>query len=211
MELSTSASEPLPTTVHEGFTPVPFEIVSEPRQLKAFADPLRIRVLHLLSDREATNQQLAAALGESQAKVLHHVRSLLDSGLIVLVAERIKGGNVEKYYRATARLYGIRAAPGEGTSLAGPVFEGLLQEIVAAESRWPGQPQSWEMRRVRLGPERITEFRERLNALIAEFWGDWDDPAPDQPGAPLMSFASVTFRHPIDDLPDQAQPESTPE
>jgi len=188
--------------IHEGFQPAPFQIVSEPQQLKAFADPLRNRILHLLADREATNQQLAAALGESQAKVLHHVRVLLETGLIVLVAERIKGGNVEKFYRATARLYGIRAKPDEESSITGPVFEGLLQEIVASEARWPEQPQSWELRRARLSPERVAEFTQRINALIGEYWGSGDGAAPDEPGAPLMAFASVTFRHPIDDAPD---------
>lgn len=198
---------PIPDHGHEpqadtGFQPAPFQIVSEPQQLKAFGDPLRNRILHILADREATNQQLAAALGESQAKVLHHVRVLLETGLIVLVVERIKGGNVEKYYRATARIYGIRAKPDEESSITGPVFEGLLQEIIASETRWPEQPQSWELRRARLAPERVAEFTTRVNALIGEFWGSGDGPAPDEPGAPLMAFASVTFRHPIDDQPD---------
>ncbi|MGN6030295.1 MAG: ArsR/SmtB family transcription factor [Thermomicrobiales bacterium] len=191
----------------EGFQPAPFQIVSEPHQLKAFADPLRNRILHILADREATNQQLAVALGQSQAKVLHHVRVLLDTGLIVLVAERIKGGNVEKFYRATARIYGIRAKPDEESSITGPVFEGLLQEIVASEARWPEQPQSWELRRARLAPERVAEFTTRINALIGEYWGNGIDPAPDDPGAPLMAFASVTFRHPID-APADAPPTS---
>lgn len=195
--------EPLrESAVHDGFQTTPFQIVTEPAQLKAFADPIRIRVLHLLSDREATNQQLAKALGESQAKVLHHVRVLLETGLIVLVAERIKGGNVEKYYRATSRLYGIRAKPAEESTITAPVFEGLLQEIVASEARWSEQPQSWEMRRARLSPERVAEFTTRINALIGEYWGNGDEHAPDEPGAPLMAFASITFRHPIDDLPD---------
>ncbi|MGC4189887.1 MAG: winged helix-turn-helix domain-containing protein [Thermomicrobiales bacterium] len=195
--------------LHDGFQPAPFQIVSDPRELKAFADPLRNRLLHILADREATNQQLAATLGESQAKVLHHVRVLLETGLIVLVAERIKGGNVEKFYRATARLYGIRAKPDEESSITGPVFEGLLQEIVASETRWPEQPQSWETRRARLHPDRVIEFRDRLNALIAEYWGSGDGPAPDEPGAPLMSFASVTFRHPIDDAADGPEADRT--
>ena len=165
--------------IHEGFEPSHFEIVSEPAQLKAFGDPIRVRVLHLLSDREATNQQLAKALGESQAKVLHHVRVLLETGLIVLVAERIKGGNVEKYYRATSRLYGIRAKPVEESTITAPVFEGLLQEIVASEARWSEQPQSWEMRRARLSPDRVAEFTTRINALIGEYWGNGAGQAPD--------------------------------
>lgn len=67
------------------FEPVPFQIVSDPQRLKAFTDPLQIRILHILADPEAANQQLARSLGEPQGKVLHHVRFLLDADLIRLV------------------------------------------------------------------------------------------------------------------------------
>lgn len=178
------------------FEPSPFQIVSDPQQLKAFADPIRNRILHILADREATNQQLAAALGEPQAKVLHHVRFLLDADLIVLVDQRIKGGNVEKFYRATARLYGIRAEPVVEGSITGPVFEAVLQEIVTSETLWPHQTHQWEVRRTRIDPERLKEFTNRLNALIAEYWGGPDHPQTPDPNAELMAFASITFRHP---------------
>ena len=104
------------------FEPAPFLPVSEPKQLKAISDARRARILRILADREATNQQLAAALGEPQARVLHHVRVLLDAGLIRLVDERVRGGNVEKYYRATARLFGFRPGPEETAPIDGGVF-----------------------------------------------------------------------------------------
>lgn len=180
----------------EPFDPVPFQIVSNPQQLKAFTDPLRNRILHILSYREATNQQLAATLGESQAKVLHHVRYLLDAGLIRLVDQRIRGGNVEKYYRATARMYGFRPDPGDYESLSSAVFESITQELVASLSLWPEQNLGWEGRRVRLSPERLKEFDNRLLALIAEYWGGPDAPARDDPDADMMAFAAVTYRFP---------------
>jgi DNA-binding transcriptional ArsR family regulator len=178
------------------FEPVPFQIVSDPQQLKAFADPIRNRIMHILADREATNQQLAVALGEAQAKVLHHVRFLLDAGIIVLVEQRIKGGNVEKFYRATARLYGIRAEPIVEGSLTGPVFEAVLQEIVTSETLWPSQQQTWELRRNRIAPDRLAEFTARLNSLITEYWGGPDQSAAPDPNADLMAFVSISFRHP---------------
>jgi len=178
------------------FEPVPFQIVSAPQQLKAFADPIRNRILHLLADRAATNQQLSSAIGESQAKVLHHVRFLLDAGLIVLVEQRITGGNVEKYYRATARLYGIRAEPVVEGEITGPVFEAVLQEIVSSETLWPDQPQTWEVRRNRIAPARLAEFNHRLNMLIAEYWGGPDQPIERDPDAHLMAFASIVYRYP---------------
>ena len=184
---------------HERFQPRPFQIISEPRQLKAFTDPLRNRILHILSDREATNQQLAAALDQPQAKVLHHVRFLLDTELIRLVDQRIKGGNVEKYYRATARLYGFRPDPGEFEPLPAAVFESVLQELVASLRLWPDQPLQWEGRRGRLAPERLNEFDDQLMALISKYWGGPDEPAHDDSDADQMAFATVTYRFPGED------------
>lgn len=181
------------------FEPEPFQIVSASAEIKAFADPLRNRIVHILADRAATNQQLAAALGESQAKVLHHVRVLLDAGLIHLVDQRIRGGNVEKYYRATARLYGFRPEPADFESLSGAVFESITQELVASLRLWPDQPVEWEGRRARIAPERLREFNVRLTALISEYWGGPDSPKRDDSDADLMAFAALTYRFPGED------------
>lgn len=176
--------------------PVPFQIISDTQQLKAFSDPLRNRILHILAAQEATNQQLAVMLGESQAKVFHHVQFLLRADLIRLVRETVRGGNVEKFYRATARLYGLRPAPGEGTSLPGVAFEAVVQELMAAEQRWPDRLPDWEIRRVRLPAHKVDEFQKQLRTLIAEYWGGPEEPTVDDPAAPLMAFAAVTYRFP---------------
>jgi DNA-binding transcriptional ArsR family regulator len=190
----------------DSFTPVPFQLVSEPRQLKAFADPLRVRVIHLLNSEALTNQQLADRLGEPQAKVFYHLRFLLDAGLITLVEERVRGGNVEKYYRATARLYGLRPGPDEPPTFAASMLESVLQEVAASEATWPDQPIEWENRRLRLSPPRAREFNRRLLDQLAEFWGgpDPDDPndvsrarsVKEDPDAPRLCFAAVLFREP---------------
>jgi DNA-binding transcriptional ArsR family regulator len=190
------------------FTPVPFQIVDTPEQLKGFTDPLRSRILSILCEREATNQQLAHAIGEPHAKVLHHVRVLLDVGLITLVDTRIKGGNVEKYYRAVARMFGIRPGPELRSSVAAAEFEAVAQEVAAAAALWPESPEypNWEGRRKRLAPERREEFHRRLLALIAEYWGGPQrgesgltlSQAVEDPDAPMFCFATVIYRDPTD-------------
>jgi DNA-binding transcriptional ArsR family regulator len=209
-------------TTQEPFEPVPFEVVREPRQLKAFADPLRLRVLRLLKERAATNGQVAAALGEPPAKVLHHVRVLLDVGLIRLVEQRVTGGNVEKYYRATARLYGLRPAEeDEPVGLVAPLLEATLQEVVASHASFPDQPYESEGRRLRLSPERLAAFQTRLHDVVNEFFGcpeadaaDPDDPAAwrqpeEDDSAPVACFTMVLYRAPNEpgqaDLPDLPQ------
>jgi len=185
---------------HTRFEPMPFQVVSDLRQLKAFTDPIRNRLLHILADRKATNQQLAALLEEPQAKVLHHVRFLLDAGLIVLVDQQVRGGNVEKFYRATARVYGFRPNPGDIETLSGPVsgaiFESVTQELVASLRLWPEQELYWETRRARLTPARAAEFDRRLLALIDEFWDAAD--APDDQDAVRMAVATTMYRFPGD-------------
>ena len=64
------------------FTPAPVLIIESPEQIKAFTDALRIRVLGLLRERAATNQQIADTLGEAHSKVLYHIRYLCEVGLI---------------------------------------------------------------------------------------------------------------------------------
>jgi DNA-binding transcriptional ArsR family regulator len=186
----------------ERFEPEPFLVASDLRQLKAFTDPMRNRLLHILANQEATNQQLAALLGEPQAKVLHHVRFLLDVGLIKLVDQQVRGGNVEKFYRATARVYGFRPEPADIESLSGPVsgaiFESVTQELVASLHLWPDQPLYWETRRARLSPERASEFDRRLLALIAEFWGDLGEAVSGDRDAPTMALATTMYRFPGD-------------
>ncbi len=190
--------------------PYPFQIVTDPQQLRAFTDPLRVRILNMLKDEPATNQQIAHALGEPQAKVLYHIRFLVDVGLIRLVEQRIKGGNVEKYYRAVARLFGLRDGDHATPGIAVATLEAAQQEAAASEAAWPGEPPSSESRRGRLSPERAHEFHDRLLGLIAEYWGGPDPQAmeggevaePDEdPNAPALCFTAVIYRDPTKPTP----------
>jgi DNA-binding transcriptional ArsR family regulator len=72
-------------------------------QLRALADPLRMRILEQLVQRPMTMSQLGDAFGESTAKMHYHVRELEKFGFIKLVEKRERGGFIEKYYRAVAR------------------------------------------------------------------------------------------------------------
>lgn len=72
-------------------------------QLRALADPLRMRILENLEQRPMTMSQLGDAFGETTAKMHYHVRELEKFGFIKLVEKRERGGFIEKYYRAVAR------------------------------------------------------------------------------------------------------------
>lgn len=175
--------------------PAAFLIVDSPKQLKAFTDPLRTRVLDILVDRAATNQQVAQALGEPQAKVLHHIRVLLNCGLIRLVDMRVSGGNVEKYYRAVARSFGLRPKAKMARGVLGTMTESVRQEVAASLAQWPEQ-RGFEIRKARLSNERVREFQQRLLSLLSEFW---DDPTSHEADVPVQAFAAFTYRDPSEE------------
>jgi DNA-binding transcriptional ArsR family regulator len=182
------------------FTPHPVQVVDSPQQLKAFTDPLRIRILVALAERAVTNQQLADMLGAPQANVLYHLRFLLKVGLILLVDTQVKGGNVEKYYRAVARTFDLQLAPDLRPSVAGAEFAAIGQEVAASAGAWPEQPPRFVARGRRVSPAQAAAFFARLQAFLAEYWSD---PHAQDPGAPsaaatedaaLFYCAAVVYR-----------------
>ncbi len=74
-------------------------------QVKALADPLRLRILELMTAEPLTTKQAAMRLGEKPTRLYHHVDLLAQAGLIQLVETRRNRGTVEKYYRAAAGQY----------------------------------------------------------------------------------------------------------
>jgi DNA-binding transcriptional ArsR family regulator len=177
------------------FTPQAVLLVEAPEKIKAFTDPLRMRVLRILCERAATNQQIADSLNEPHAKVLYHVRFLLDAELIKLVDTQIKGGNVEKYYRAVARTFDIHPAEIDverDVALATSALDTLRHELLASLNAYPEEDGHIWTRRAFLSPERAAEFLKRLQTLLDEFW----DPAalPRNSQEVNMRIATLIFR-----------------
>jgi ArsR family transcriptional regulator len=88
---------------------------------KALADPARVQLLHLVSSAEAGEAcvcDLTAALDLSQGTVSHHLKILVQAGLL------------ERDRRGTWAWY--RVVPGALTALAGTLT--VPKELVAARS-----------------------------------------------------------------------------
>jgi DNA-binding transcriptional ArsR family regulator len=152
--------------------PAPFLAVEEPQQLKAFTDSLRTRLLVILGEKSATNQQLADEIGEAQAKVLYHLRILLDAGLIRLVDTQIKGGNVEKYYRAVARTFDLRLTPELRPDFYQSQLAVLGQELAASARTWAEQPPFYTARGRKITPQQAEKFFGELRNFIDTYWTD---------------------------------------
>ena len=75
--------------------PIPEELAELiARRFRVLGDPLRVRMLDLLRDRELSVNELAELLGAGQQNVSKHLGVLADAGL---VARRKEGNRV--YYR----------------------------------------------------------------------------------------------------------------
>jgi len=79
--------------------------LTDVRQVKVLADPLRIRILEELCSEERTTKQVAERLGEKPTKLYHHVEALERVGLIRLTRTRQNRGTTEKYYLSVARQF----------------------------------------------------------------------------------------------------------
>ncbi|MGA2238244.1 MAG: metalloregulator ArsR/SmtB family transcription factor [Candidatus Bathyarchaeia archaeon] len=78
------------------------------KDAKAFelaADPTRRRIIHLLRARELAVSQIADELKMTPQAIYHHVRKMLDAGLIEVAKEERVDHFIETYYRATAELF----------------------------------------------------------------------------------------------------------
>jgi len=67
--------------------------------------PLRVQMLAILTNREASPVQLSRELGEEKGVCAYHCRKLEELGMIEFVWERPVRGSTEHFYRATRRAW----------------------------------------------------------------------------------------------------------
>ncbi|MBA3867349.1 MAG: helix-turn-helix transcriptional regulator [Solirubrobacterales bacterium] len=104
---------------------------------KAFAHPLRVRILSSLHKGISSPNQLAQELGEPLGNVSYHVKTLLEYDCVELVKTEPRRGAVEHFYRATERAFfsdadwaKIPASARKGIN--GVVLESIGQDATAA-------------------------------------------------------------------------------
>lgn len=155
-------------------------------QLRAFADPLRIRLIEELAANELPVAGLARALGVPVTRLYHHVDLLLQAGLIEVAGQIRRRGVEERIFRAAARRYQLdgdllaigpgRAHSGESMlSLARSVLGGALDELiegintgkVRASKR--GQGLVLEGRRISLSAEGFEALAEELPKWLESY------------------------------------------
>jgi DNA-binding transcriptional ArsR family regulator len=78
----------------------PIDDVEDSRYAKALAHPLRVRILSMLKERDASPVQLSEHLDATLGTVAYHVRTLERLGLIEMVATHQRRGATEHVYAA---------------------------------------------------------------------------------------------------------------
>lgn len=136
---------------------------------RALSSPLRLRVLRLCAFDARTNKELAQLLDVNPGTMLHHVRTLVDTGLLAPDPDRAGArGAREVPYRATGRSWRAPKLPNQSAVL----LETMRQQIVGVdpekvETTWLG---------LRLNKEHLDELETRLYSLLEEFKERGPDP-----------------------------------
>ena len=88
------------------------KVISDPKAFELLADETRRRMVHLLKAKELTVSQIAQELDKTPQNIYHHIRKLLEGGLVEVTREEKIENFSEKYYRATAEIFEV--THGEG-------------------------------------------------------------------------------------------------
>jgi DNA-binding transcriptional ArsR family regulator len=133
-------------------------------EARAIASAVRLRILRLCLSDALTNKEIAARLDRNPASVLHHVRTLVDTGFLeALPVRRGNRGSREVPYRATGKSWLMdiddRRNPRD------PMLAAFLEEVAVV-----GEPQLQSSRLgLRLSPTDLEDFRNRLHGLLDEY------------------------------------------
>ena len=109
--------------------------LTRPEQVKAIGHPLRTTILGLLHERAATVSELAVAVERPKSTVAHHVKVLVEAGLVQVVRTRRVRAIEERFYGRTARMFyvGVERSPdGEDMPRDFNDFEVAARESAAA-------------------------------------------------------------------------------
>lgn len=169
--------------------PEPEMLIHDIEALKVYFDPVRLRLLHEMSDAPRSVHELAAATDMPFTRLYYHIRLLEKHGFIRVVDTQPGAGAIEeKYYQVSAYLFVVdRSLMTTGTPRGEAGFS-AVQEVIFEETRrdirrsldtglidqkmMPPDPRSLMARRgiFRLEPDDAREFYERLTALKVEFY-----------------------------------------
>jgi DNA-binding transcriptional ArsR family regulator len=174
-------------------------VVRDLETLKAFADPLRVRLLLEVSYGPRTVKEVAQTLGVGPTRLYYHLRILEKRKLVRVAGRRMVSGIEERRYEATAKGWTI------DPSLVGPdiVRTGVVKsmfDVTAAELELVldtepdalGEDRSiiptLVFTRLMLSPDDLEEFQRRMDAVMVDFASDVPVPGKTEYHAVLAAY-----------------------
>jgi DNA-binding transcriptional ArsR family regulator len=142
-------------------------------EAKALASPLRLRILRVTLHEPRTNKEIAEALGMNPASVLHHVRTLVDTGFLVEQATRRGArGSRERPYLASGKSFYLEMGDAHVHSGRDLLLSTFLEEIKDLP------PELLQSSRLgfRLGAADRDRFVERIHEVLRELAAAPSDP-----------------------------------
>ena len=189
--------------------------LSDPRELRALAHPVRMGIIELLNVHGAlTATELGERLGESPANCSWHLRKLAEHGF---VEEGPGGRGRQRPWQVTSMGFSWDNSGEPEAALAGRTLSRLflqreVDRLALAQERLAGDDPEWEAAAdvtqsgLWLTAAELRELNDRLRDLLLERLERHEDPAKRPPGSRLC--AVMAWAVPTYDIADPT-PEST--
>ncbi|MCW2767771.1 MAG: ArsR family transcriptional regulator [Nocardioides sp.] len=143
-------------------------VVTSPAELRAMADPFRSTLLDLVLERAATVTELAAAVERPKSTVAHHVKVLVDAGMLRVVRTRRVRAIDERFYGRTARVFYVGQVPLE--QVTPPPWTNYLADAAEESNSAYHADTMWALHRhARISRARANEFWQRVDEVVSEF------------------------------------------
>lgn len=92
---------------------MPYILKPEDEIAQLFSDKTRVNIIELLTENELTNSQIARTLNLSKPTISHHIRLLLDAGIVQISrTEHEEHGIKMKFYKINPNILTIDAVEG---------------------------------------------------------------------------------------------------
>ena len=154
------------------FSPLPVQSLTTDEQIRAYVNPTRMTILALLAQEKASVSWVARQLGVHPANLTHHFKLLQKTGLIELVEKRETGKNLEKLYRAKAHQFIVSASEqptGQKLLALSILRDNLTAALQSLTNPNDERAVLGALKTVRMRPEDVEKFGERLLSLSEEF------------------------------------------
>ena len=192
------------------FEPAEEYVIRDLDTLKVLADPLRLRILEMMS-KPQTVKKIAAELDLPATKLYYHINLLEKHGLIVLVDTRVVSGIIEKHYRVVADKFRVDrsllspggGAEGEGITITlNGVFDSTREDVIRSlrdgvidlEEEAPKHRSiSMGQYRFALTEEQAEDFFQRFEDMLEGFNEDYDHENIDLEGTTIYKMLYILW------------------